>query len=521
MNKWLNILLIDLAALLLGMMLSFAFAPYEIFPLAIMAPAGLLALWLNVSPKRAFWLGFIFGIGLFGAGVYWVYISIHLYGDVPNYLAGLITAGLIVFLALFPALVGYCTNRYFSITTTAKLVCAYPALWITSEWIRSWIFTGFPWLLIGYSQTNSPLKGYAPILSVYGVSLAVLITSALIVNAVIKFKQNDYRAVYLNLFAFVTIWIAGGLLDLIPWTQSKGKSISVSLVQGNIPQSLKWSPDHLQLSLDTYAKLTEPLWGKDKLIIWPEAAIPLPLNHVTSFIDALDSKAKASGSRLILGIPIQAADDNGYYNAIVTLGNDRKVYLKRRLVPFGEYVPFSQLFSHLFDIMNLPMSNLIPGKMNQALLVIDNLKILPSICYEIAFPELSRSRDETLGLLLTVTNDAWFGESSAQAQHLQMAEMRAIEFRRPLIFVSNDGITAIIDPNGKIESAAPQHKEFVLNGTIQPMFGLTPWMRNGIDPILFILICFFIISLRTNKIEAAKRSANKVEIKAEMQDELG
>ena len=511
MNKWLKTLLINLAALLLGIALSFAFAPYDVFPLAFLAPAGLLALLLNVSPKRAFWLGFIFGIGFFGAGVYWVYISIHLYGDVPNYLAGLITCGLIAFLALFPATTGYLTNRYFPFTTTAKLVYAFPALWVTSEWVRSWLFTGFPWLLIGYSQTNSPLKGYAPLLSVYGVSLAVIISSALIVNAVLGFRQNNYRATYLNLFAFVTIWIAGGLLDLISWTQSQGNPLSVSLVQGNIPQSLKWSPQHLQLSLDTYAKLTEPLWGKDKLVIWPEAAVPLPLPEATTFINALDNKAKESGTHLILGIPIQSANKDGYYNAIVTLGRTRAVYLKHRLVPFGEYVPFSPLLFRLFNFMNLPLSYSIPGNPHQEPFTLGHTKIVPSICYEIAFPELNKFSDPSVGALLTVTNDAWFGDSSAQAQHLQMAEMRAIEFRRPVIFVSNDGITAIINPYGKIESSAPPHKEFVLTSTVQPTVGLTPWMRNGIDPVLFILICCIAVSLRANKMEARKHTDLQLE----------
>jgi len=506
MKNWLKNPLIksysfDLAALLLGVLLTFAFAPYDIFPLAAIAPAGLIALWLGASPKRAFWRGFLFGVGLFGAGVYWVFISIHVIGEVPTLLSGFITAGMVAILALYPALVGYTVNHYFPRDTTTKLVCAYPAIWVLSEWFRSFLFTGFPWLFLGYSQTSSPLKGFAAIFSVYGVSLAIMLTSALIVNSVIRYKDKDYRSFYFSLFAVMTIWIAGGLLSLIQWTRPEGKPVSVALVQGNIEQSIKWSPEHLQLSIDTYTQLTEPLWGKENIIIWPEAAIPLPLPNATSLINDLDGKAKSSDTALIMGIPMRAPQTDGYWNTIVTLGKDKNVYIKRHLVPFGEYTPFYNLFSTTFNFLNIPLSNTIPGKFEQSTLNIGKVKILASICYEIAFPSLIRSKDKTVSMLLSVTNDAWFGKSNAQAQHLQMAQMRALEFARPVLFVGNDGITAIIGPDGMIQSAAPQREAFVLTGTVQPMYGLTPWMRNGTDPVLFIVICLLVAAVLAKRKE--------------------
>lgn len=490
MKKWLNMRLAELAALLLGISLAFAFAPYGIFPLAIIAPAGLLALMLNVAPKRAGWLGFVFGLGLFSAGVYWIFISIHEYGDAPNSIAGLITGGLIAILALFPAVTCYLTNRYYPANNTAKLVFAFPAIWLAIEWFRSWVGCGFPWLFLGYSQTNSPLKGYAPILSVYGVSLAVLMSSGLIVNAFLKFKQKNFRSLYFNLLAVITIWILGAALSLIPWTSAAGNPITVSLVQGNIPQSIKWSPEHVDLSFERYTKLTEPLWGQSEMIVWPEAAIPMTLQSAAEFIETMDEKARTHHSHLFLGIPIQNPKGEGFYNAVITLGDNKKTYLKRRLVPYGEYVPFQQLSSRVLNFMNVPMANTIDGKANQLPLQIGNTKINTSICFEIAFPELINMHDKTIGILLTVTNDAWFGHSSAQAQHLQMAEMRAIELGRPVLFSSNDGITAIIDPFGNIKSEAPPHVPYVLHGTVQAMVGLTPWMTNGMDPMLVILLCF-------------------------------
>lgn len=488
----------DLAAFLLGAALTFAFAPYEIFPLAVLAPAGLLALWLKVSPKRALWLGFVFGVGFFGTGVYWVFNSIHDIGGVPVPLAVFITGGMVAILSGYPALVGYFLKRYFPYHQRTEILCAFPALWVASEWVRSWLFTGFPWLFLGYSQTNSPLKGYAPILSVYGVSLALALTSGLLVYMVLQYKQKKYQSLYFCLLGIVIIWVTGTLLSYIPWTKPQGKPLKISLVQGNIAQSIKWSPEHLQLSFDTYEQLTAPLWEKDRLIIWPESAIPLPLQAASQFIEVMDEKAKATGSHLILGIPIEAEDKRTYYNAVVTLGAEKQVYLKRRLVPFGEYTPFSWLVSNLFKFMDLPMSDLIPGKYDQKPLTIGNAKILTSICYEIGYPELSNSNDKTISFILTVTNDAWFGDSNAEPQHLQMAQMRAIELQRPVVFVSNDGITSIIDENGKIESALPQYKVGVLNGSVQPRYGLTPWMRNGLDPLLFILICLLFTAVRAN-----------------------
>lgn len=498
-------------AILLGVLLTFAFAPYEVYPLAIIAPAGLLALWLATpSPKQAFWLGYVFGLGLFGAGVYWVYTSIHAFGGVPAFFAGLITLGMISILALFPATVGYLLNRYFPLDTIAKRIYAFPALWVASEWIRSWFFTGFPWLFLGYSQTNSPLKGYAPILSVYIVSLAVTMSSALVVNATLRLREKNYWAVYVNLFALTIIWISGALFTLIPWTRSEGQPISVALVQGNIPQSIKWSPEHLQLSIDRYTELTKPLWGKSKIIIWPEAAIPASVQYEESFINKLDQKAAESGSTLILGIPIEA-DDHRYYNAVVTLGSEKQVYLKRHLVPFGEYTPFSNLLTRALNFMDIPMSDMAPGRLRQSPLIIGKTKILTSICYEIAFPDLIRSKDKSIAMLLVVTNDAWFGESTAEPQHLQMAAMRALEFGKPVLFVSNDGITAIINPNGTIQTTAPQRQAVVLTSTVQPMYGITPWLYNGMDPLFVILLSFIFVAVRSNKaaIKAQQETPNE------------
>lgn len=518
MNIWSKrpALLTDAAALILGALLTLAFAPYNLFPLAVIAPAGLLALWSTASPKRASWLSFLFGIGLFSTGICWIFISIHRFGEVPTFVAGLLTAGLMVVLSLiFFAPTGYVFKRLFPAPTPTNLILAFPPIWILfTEWLRSRLLGGFPWLFIGYSQTNSFLKGFAPILGVYGVSLAALLTSGLLVNSYFQYKQKNYFSVYLSLCIMIAIWITGGLLNLKTWAEPDGKAISVSLVQGNISQSLKWSPEHTQLSFDRYIELTDPLWGKSDLIIWPEAAIPVLMQQTEDFVNALDKKAYDSHSSLILGIPVESPNGKDYHNAIILLGQTRGIYLKRLLVPFGEYIPMQSMVAGLFDILHVPMSNLSPGPAHQALLHVKQLKILPSICFEITFPDLMRSTDPSIDMLLTITNDAWFGDSSARAQHLQMAAMRALEFNRPVLFVSNDGITATIDHKGNINARAPTNQATVLNTTVQPMNGLTPWMFFGSETTLFILLCMFNVAARQQKyarIAATKNlSANEI-----------
>ena len=497
MKNKLKIFYQPLAAALFGVLMMFAFAPFSVFPLAVIAMAGLCTLIYHAAPRQSFWTGFWFGAGLFGSGVYWIFISISVYGDVPDIIAFFITAGLIAILSLYPAIACYLTNRYFSENARSKIIYAFPAIWVISEWVRGWFFTGFPWLMIGYSQTNSPLKGYAPILSVYGVSLAVAISSGLIVHCISMLRKHDYYAVYLNLFAIAAIWITGSLLSLIPWTPATGKPVTISLVQGNIPQSLKWNPEEVKLSLTRYRDMTQPLWGKSDIIIWPESAIPLPLQDAEDYVDTLSEQAKASGTQLIFGMPVRNDEDTGYYNALLSVGKYEAAYTKRQLVPFGEYVPMQNIFARAFDFMNVPMSNMVPGKFDQKPMRFGDVIILPSICYEISYTELAFTKDKTVGILLTATNDAWFGKSTAQAQHLQMAAMRSIELARPGLFVSNDGITAFINDKGIIESTAPDHQAYVLTGTVQPHTGLTPWMRNQLDPLIVIISIMIFSSYRS------------------------
>ncbi len=486
-------------ALVTGGLLTLAFAPFEIYPLAILLPALLYGLWQPLTPGQAFRRGWLFGMGLFGCGVYWVFISINTYGNAPSYLAAIFTLGLIAILAIFPGLCGYFLNRFFKSNTNARLFCAFPAIWILMEWVRSWFATGFPWLILGYSQINSPLKGFAPIAGLYSVSLVVLLSSSLLIKAITSIRKKHYSVCYASFFAFALIWSIGGYLSTLSWTTPFGSPIKVSLVQGNIPQEIKWSADSTQLSLDTYRNLSEPHWDSN-IVIWPESAVPLPLHIATDYLDQIDEKAKKHNATFITGIPVQATTEDTYYNAVITLGKGSGFYRKRLLVPFGEYVPFTGVMHKLLDVLNIPMSNFVSGPSKKLeTLQAGNVKIAAFICYEIAFPELVLFHDKDINMLLTVSNDAWFGRSIAQAQHLEMAQMRALELGRPVLFVSNNGITAIIDAQGKIQSAAPPYKTYVLTDSVQPTQGKTIWQHIGMDPILFILFVMLVIAIRTQR----------------------
>jgi apolipoprotein N-acyltransferase len=475
----------SLFALLTGIALPFAFAPCGFYPLAIICPALLLGLWLTCSPKQAFWHGLLFGIGFFGVGVSWIYISIHQYGNTNIPLAVFITALFIFILALFPALEGYLLNRFLPNKHYSKSCIAFPSLWVLLEWVRSWFFTGFPWLFLGASQTNSPLSGFAPFIGEYGLTFSVTFLAGLCVFAATA--NNRKKIIYVGI-VIITIFSLGQACTHIAWTQSTGKPIQISLVQGNISQQIKWNRDYLNSTLERYYSLTKAHWDS-RIIIWPEAAIPLLQKDAQPFLDKLNQEAQQHHATLITGLPIQ----NGfsYYNGMLALGNDQAVYYKRHLVPFGEYVPFENLLRGLIGFFDIPMSNFSAGAFQQATFQVNGLNIGAFICYEVVYPEIILSALPQAQILLTLSDDAWFGHSFASAQHLQIGQFMAQATRRYLIFSTNDGITAIVTPHGKIQQQIPRFQADVLTGTVMAMEGKTPWIIMGDTPWIILMFVLF------------------------------
>lgn len=485
-----SIIIKSIICLFAGALAVCAFAPFYLPWLAPIALLPLLFCLRKSSRLQAFFFGLIFGVGFFGLGASWIYISIHRFGGTNVLIASIITGLFVLVLSLFIACQTYIFTVVFKTDKNYKWLLGFPASWALFEWIRSWALTGFPWLLLGYSQTNACLKGYASIVGTYGVSFLVVLTATLIFLIFVRpWKYKIYFVISL-----IAIWFLGFGLTYIHWTKPTGNSLSVSLIQGNIPQQMKWDENSMKMSLDRYLNLTKTQWKND-LIIWPEAAVPLPLPQAKSYIDSLDQLARKNKISIILGIPIQASDTS-YYNSAIAIGESSGEYDKQHLVPFGEYVPFEKILRGLIQFFDLPMSSFIPNPHTTKWLIVKNIPIAPFICYEIAYENLVWKALPKAQILLTITNDAWFGKSFASMQHLQIGQMRSIESGRYTLFVGNSGITAIIAPAGCLSAAIQSFQTNVLHGKVYAMTGSTPWTLYGSWPIIILLFIFILVGFK-------------------------
>lgn len=465
------------AALLAGAAWPFAFAPWGWYPLTFVCLALLFFLWRGAGAGSAFRRGYLFGLGAFGAGVNWVYISMHDYGGMGPLLAGFVTALLVVSMALFPAFAGLLAVRLASRRAGPARhawMLSFPAAWMLLEWVRGWFLTGFPWLHLGYSQIDAPLAGYAPLLGVYGVSLFGAVSAALALAALTE--SGRPRRVALAVFAL--LWLGGAALGPIEWTRSTGEPLRVSLVQGNVPQDLKWHPAMRDITVELYARLTRAHWDSD-LVIWPETAMPMYYAEARSYLEALAEEAAAHDSALLVGLVYLDPETRRYYNSMVDAARHDAIYHKRHLVPFTEYLPAQSVLGGFIDAFAIPMSDFSAGLREQPPIAIAGQRLGVSICFEDAFgEEIIRDLPEAT-LLVNVSNDAWFNDSAAPHQHLQIARMRALETGRYMARATNTGMTAFIDARGEVLSVAPQFVPTVLTGEVEPRTGATPYVVVG------------------------------------------
>ena len=475
----------DLLALLAGALLALAFAPLSIFPLAILAPALLFLLWLDVTPRRALWRGWLFGVGQFGVGVSWVYVAIHDFGHSGVPLALFLTALFCGVMTLFPMGAGYVVARFLHGPDWLRLAVLFPAAWTLSEWLRGWILTGFPWLNLGYSQIDAPLRGLAPVLGVYGVSLAVVVSAGLIL---FPLRDTSRRQQLAAAVLFWVLWLGAWGLTRVEWTEPAGEPFKVALVQGNIPQDTKWRPELKAATLDLYAGLTRQNWDS-RLILWPEAAIPVFHHEVADdYLAGLAREARTHGADIVLGIPVLDRNTSRYYNSLLSLGATPGFYHKRHLVPFGDFVPFAEFLRGLIRFFDLPMSGFSAGPDRQPLLEAAGQKIASAICYEDIFGEELIQGLPEASLLVNATNNAWYGNSFAPHQHLEMSRLRALETGRYMLRVTTNGVSAIIDQHGKIRARSPQFETHVLTGEAVPYAGATPYVRTGNLPVILLIL---------------------------------
>lgn len=475
-----------------GLGFVFVLAPYGMWSIAILSPLVLYVFLRQSTPKHAFLTGWAYGFGTWLTGAFWLYHSIHDYGGIPAWLAFLMIAVMALVMGLFHAVMSFLFVRFLG-----KQPLAFASLWVIQEWAKTWVLTGFPWLFVGYAYTDLPfITTLAPIVGVLGISFLSVLVSASLVE--IFYKKHIYAYISIG-----TLLVTGVLHLIAPtWTQPTGKSLSVSLIQANIAQTIKWDFDHQNHILETYINLSNSEWGQD-LLIWPEGAVPTFQDNLAWLFDELDKVAKETGTVFITGLPYKAMEEYDpqkseyppFYNAVWAMGQGSGLYKKQHLVPFGEYTPFEGMLNILPNLANnqevLSHSR---GGREQAPLMVKDTPMSVAICYEVAYPETTRQNAKDSQFMLTVSNDAWFGTSSGPHQHLQMVKMRAMETGRWFVRGTNNGITTIINHKGEQVITAPQFEQFILRGKVEMMTGTTPFVRFGQTPILLLVSVLIVLS---------------------------
>ena len=456
-----------------GLLMPLAFAPYDLPILAFVSLMLLMLCWSGISAKRAFGRGWLYGVGMFGFGIYWVHISMNEFGGLGVPLSVFLTSLFIMFYALFPAITGYLA-RHFADRGEHQLAREYlliiPAVWVLFEWIRGFLFTGLPWLSVGYSQIDMPVAGYAPVFGVFGISYAVLLSAGFLTYWIL----GGAKVTKIALLSLLVLWIVPVLFNQVEWSTKIDEPIQVSLIQGNVPQDKKWLYSQRQPTLDLYTRLSRENWDSD-LVVWPETAIPATYHKVLPFLKQIAQEARMNSSELLVGLPVYNERENEYFNAMLSLGLKESFYEKKHLVPFGEFIPMKETLGGILDFFQIPMSDFTPGRQEKPILFVAGQNAGISICYEDAFGEEIADAIPEATFLINTSNDAWFGDSSAPHQHLQIARMRSLETARYMVRSTNTGVSAIIDDKGKIQSSSPQFQVHVLTDKIQPMTGMTPF----------------------------------------------
>jgi apolipoprotein N-acyltransferase len=498
MNKYLTYLI----AVISGGIGVFAFAPFHYWVLSYVSLFGLI--WVVKTPQKSTALlsAFLWGLSFFTFGVNWLHVSIHQFGDAPLAVSYFLVVLLAAYLSLYPLLFAYLVRRL-----QVQRAVMYPVLWTFTEFLRGWVFTGFPWLQFGYTQIDSPFSGIAPIFGVTGLTFLAMFLSAVAFNIVSALwnSPKKWNVILANSLILVVIGGAASYTSQINYVkENPEKALNVSLVQGNIEQNLKWDPNYLYQTMENYGRLIGDNLGKTDLIILPEAAFPTYENSIQPFFQMLQSLAEKNNTEVIVGTIYQDETLGKLFNSIVVVGNQTAPYHmetanrynKHHLVPFGEYVPLENILRPLGSVFNLPMSAFQSGAPVQQTLLAKNLNFTAAICYEIILgAQLQKNLTANSDFILTVSNDAWFGNSIGPWQHLQMAQMRALELGKPVIRATNTGVTAFIDAQGNIVAQAPQFVETVLTHRIAPTQGKTPYSVFGDMPLYVLSAVFFLLHL--------------------------
>lgn len=479
--------LVCLLCLGAGALIPLSLAPFKLWPLGLAGMTILALLLEQGSLKQVFLRVWCFGVGMYGVGVSWIYVSIHNFGGASPVLAGLLTLIFVLFMALMFSLPFYLYGRWFSRWRWSLLI-AFPACWLLGECFRYWFLTGFPWLYAGYAHLHTPLAGWAPVVGVIGTGFICALTAGVMAQAIWQWRQLSL----VLLGGLVgAIWISGFFLRDIAWTHLDEEPVKVAMVQPNISQEIKWSADFVEPTLDLLRTMSEDLWDHD-WVIWPEAAIPLTYHQALPFLNEMNDRATATATGLVTGIIYDNPQDYRYYNSIAGFGDALGIYHKRRLVPFGEYVPLEDWLRGLIHFFDLPTSIIAFGPMEQRGIHINGVAVSPSVCYELVYPDLVAFSARDAQVLLTISNLGWFGESIGPLQFMEMAQMRALETGRYLVYSTNNGSSAFIDEKGRIVKASNAFTTETFTGVVYAADGLTPFMRWGSLPLAFLSLVLLI-----------------------------
>lgn len=483
-----------LIAAFAGALAVAGFAPYGFWPAPVLSLTVLMLLWRRA---RGHWaaaeLGFLWGMGCFTSGISWIEISLHDFGGMPRTLAVLCILGFSALLSLFPALVGYFSTRFANRPKTRWLL-AVPTLWTLSEWTRSWFLTGFPWLSLGYAQTpGGPLSGFAPVLGVFGVTLATVLLSGLL-TALVTARRDAHSILPLTLALLLLMGTGVGLRH-VHWTRPSGPPVSVNLLQGNIAQDQKFLPEFSDLTVQRYLNLLDNSAGH--LIVMPESAFPVMRQQLPeSTAETLERFGYEHDADILVGM-FSEPERGQFFNSVFSFGHSpSQTYQKVHLVPFGEFIPLEGLLKPLMHaVLSIPIDSQQRGSVDQPPMRVAGLQVAVDICYEDAFGEEVIRALPRATVLANVTNDAWFGDSIGPEQHLQMAQTRALETGRSMLRATNTGVTAIIDPYGQILGRAPRGQIFNLMGQVQGYEGSTPFVVLGNYGILALCLLALTLSI--------------------------
>lgn len=469
-----------LLAAVAGAATSLAFAPYGVWLFAIAGPALLFLLWRDASPRAAAWSGFAFGSALFAAGTWWIYTAVHDFGQAPAWLAVLLLAALVAIKGSYYALLGWLVARPAGLAPAAQLLLLAPAGWTLMEWLRGWLFTGFPWLQLGSAHSDSALVALAPVGGVHLLTLASAVTAGALVLAL----DSVWRRRAVAAAAAILCWGAAAALAGREWTAPAGEPFAVALLQGAIPQDEKWQVEHRAETLAHYRALNRAALGA-RIIVWPESAIPMLAHDAGVFLASIRRESRAHGSDVMIGLLRFDFDTGEIRNGLYSMSAEGDGwYYKRRLVPFGEFFPVPATVRRWMRLMSLPYYDMTPGADQQPALAAGGERLGATICYEDAYGSEQLAVLAQATLLVNVTNNAWFGDSAAPHQQLQMSRLRAREAGRWLMRATSNGVTAVIAPDGRVAARAPQFEPAVLKASVQPRTGLTPYARTGNWPVL-------------------------------------